>query len=110
MRTVIITMAVSGALAALTGVTEVLGKTGKFVEGFSPGYGFTGIAVAVLGNNHPAGVVLSALLFGILESGAMKMSYVAGVSTSMIKVMQGLVILFVATPELVSFIKRKEAK
>lgn len=110
MRTVIITMAASGALAALTGVTEVLGKTGKFVEGFSPGYGFTGIAVAVLGNNHPAGVILSALLFGILESGAMKMSYVAGVSTSMIKVMQGLVILFVATPELVSFIKRKEAK
>ena len=67
-------------------------------------------SLAVLGNNHPAGVILSALLFGILESGAMKMSYVAGVSTSMIKVMQGLVILFVATPELVSFIKRKEAK
>lgn len=105
--TVIMTMAVSGALAALTGITEVFGKTGKFVDGFSPGYGFTGIAVAVLGRNHPSGVLLSALLFGIMESGAMKMSYVAGVSTSMIKVMQGLVILFVATPELVTFIKRK---
>ena len=85
-KTVIITMAASGAIAALTGVTEVFGKTGKFVDGFSPGYGFTGIAVAVLGNNHPVGVILSALLFGILESGAMTMSYVAGVSTSMIKV------------------------
>ena len=109
-KTVIMTMAVSGALAALTGITEVFGKTGKFVDGFSPGYGFTGIAVAVLGRNHPVGVLLSALLFGIMESGAMKMSYIAGVSTSMIKVMQGLVILFVATPELVSFIKGKGAK
>ena len=109
-KTVIITMAASGAIAALTGVTEVFGKTGKFVDGFSPGYGFSGIAVAVLGNNHPVGVILSALLFGILESGAMTMSYVAGVSTSMIKVMQGLVILFVATPELVAFMKRRRAK
>ncbi len=108
--TVIMTMAVSGALAALTGITEVFGKTGKFIDGFSSGYGFTGIAVAVLGRNHPVGVLLSALLFGIMESGAMKMSYVAGVSTSMIKVMQGLVILFVATPELVSFIKGRGGK
>lgn len=108
--TIIMTMAVSGALAALTGVTEVFGKTGKFVDGFSPGYGFTGIAVAVLGRNHPVGVLLSALLFGIMESGAMKMSYVAGVSTSMIKVMQGLVILFVATPELASFVKGRRRK
>lgn len=99
--TIVFTMAVSGALAALTGVTETLGKTGKFVDGFSPGYGFTGIAVAVLGRNHPVGVLLSALLFGIMDAGAMKMSYVAGVSTSMINVMQGLVILFVATPGLV---------
>lgn len=106
--TVVMTMAVSGALASLAGITEVFGKTGRFVDSFSPGYGFTGIAVAVLGRNHPAGVILSALLFGIMESGAMKMSYIAGVSTSMIEVMQGLVILFVATPELVSLIYRKK--
>ena len=110
MGTVIMTMTVSGALAALTGITEVLGKTGKFVDGFSPGYGFIGIAVAVLGRNHPVGVLLSALLFGIMESGAMKMSYIAGVPTSMIKVMQGLVILFVATPKLVTSIMRKGGK
>ncbi len=102
--TIVLTMAVSGAIAGLTGVTEVFGKTGKFVDGFSPGYGFTGIAVAVLGRNNPFGVVLSALLFGIMEAGSMKMSYVAGVSTSMINVMQGLVILFVATPNLVKFL------
>jgi simple sugar transport system permease protein len=74
---------------------------GRFIDLFSPGYGFTGIAVAVLGRNNPFAVFLSALLFGIIEAGSMKMSYEAGVSTSMINVMQGLVILFVATPALV---------
>ena len=101
-RTMILTMAVSGGLAGLTGVTEVFGKSERFIDGFSPGYGFTGIAIAFLAGNHPLGILLSALLFGIIQAGSMKMSYEAGVSTSMISVIQGLVILFVATPELVS--------
>ena len=106
--TVVLTMGISGALAGLAGVTEIFGKNGRFIDLFSPGYGFTGIAVAVLGRNNPFAVLLSALLFGIIDAGSMKMSYVAGVSTSMIGVMQGLVILFVATPNLVRFIKIKK--
>ena len=106
--TVIMTMGISGALAGLAGATEVFGKMGRFVDLFSPGYGFTGIAVAVLGRNNPFAVLLSALLFGIIDAGSMKMSYVAGVSTSMISVMQGLVILFVATPNLVRSLKIKK--
>lgn len=109
--TIVMTMAISGAIAGLAGVTEIFGKTEKFIDGFSPGYGFTGIAIAVLGQNNPFGVVLAALLFGIMDAGSMQMSFAAGVSASMINVMQGLVILFVATPQLVSFLKiRKEAK
>ena len=88
--------------------TEIFGKNGRFIDLFSPGYGFTGIAVAVLGRNNPFAVLLSALLFGVIESGSMKMSYEAGVSTSMISVMQGLVILFVATPALVKMFKVKK--
>lgn len=106
--TIILTMGISGALAGLAGATEVFGKMGRFIDLFSPGYGFTGIAVAVLGRNNPFAVLLSALLFGIIDAGSLKMSYVAGVSTSMIGVMQGLVILFVATPNLVRFIKIKK--
>lgn len=106
--TILTTMGISGALAGLCGVTEVFGKTGRFIDMFSPGYGFTGIAIAVLGRNNPVGVLLSALLFGILDAGSMKMSYVAGVSTSMISVMQGLVILFVATPALVKCLNPKK--
>lgn len=107
-RTVVLTMGISGALAGLAGATEVFGKLGRFVDLFSPGYGFTGIAVAVLGRNNPFAVLLSALLFGIIDAGSMKMSYEAGVSTSMISVMQGLVILFVATPALVKMFKIKK--
>lgn len=106
--TVVLTMGISGALAGLAGATEVFGKMGRFIDLFSPGYGFTGIAVAVLGRNNPFGVLLSALLFGVIEAGSMKMSYEAGVSTSMISVMQGLVILFVATPALVKMFKVKK--
>lgn len=94
-------MALSGMLAGMAGVTEVLGKYGRFIDGFSPGFGFTGIAVAVLGSNNPFGILLTSLLFGALEAGSMKMSYVANVSTNMVMVIQGLVILFVATPEIV---------
>ena len=99
-------MAFSGMLAGLAGVTEVLGKYGRFIDGFSPGFGFTGIAVAVLGSNNPFGILLTSLLFGALEAGSMKMSYVANVSTNMVMVIQGLVILFVATPEIVSQLTR----
>lgn len=109
--TAVLTMGISGALAGLAGATEVFGKMdGRFIDMFSPGYGFTGIAVAVLGRNNPFAVLLSALLFGIIEAGSMKMSYVAGISTSMISVMQGLVILFVATPAIVKALKINKAK
>ena len=97
-------MAFSGMLAGLAGVTEVLGKYGRFIDGFSPGFGFTGIAVAVLGANNPFGILLTSVLFGALEAGSMKMSYVANVSTNMVMVIQGLVILFVATPEIVKWL------
>ena len=106
----IASMGLAGAMSGLCGVTEVLGKSGKFIDGFSPGYGFTGIAVAFLGNNNPLGVVAASLLFGIIDAGSTKMSYVAGVSTSMIGVIQGLVILFVSTPSLVTFWKKRRAK
>ena len=106
--TAIATMSVSGALAGLAGVTEVMGKSGRFTDGFSNGFGFTGIAVAVLANNNPIAILFSAILFGALEAGAMKMSYSAGISSSMVLVIQGMVILFVATPNLLRFAKKQK--
>lgn len=98
--TMVIAMGVSGGIAGLAGMTEVFGKYGRFIDGFSPGFGFTGIAVAVLAANNPFGLILTAIMFGAMDAGAMKMSYVAGISANMVQVIQGLVILFVATPNI----------
>lgn len=98
--TMVVAMAVSGGIAGLGGMTEVFGKYGRFIDGFSPGYGFTGIAVAVLAANNPFGLIITAILFGAMDAGAMKMSYVAGISATMVQVIQGMVILFVATPNI----------
>lgn len=104
----VMSMVLSGGLAALAGVTEVFGKYHRFIEGFSPSFGFTGIAVAILGRNHPAGVLLTALLFGIMDMGALRMSRVTNVSTNMVTVVQSLVILLVAAPELIKWNKNRK--
>lgn len=111
-RNMIIGMAIAGGLCGLCGMTEVFGKYGRLIEGFSPGFGFTGIAVSVLAANHPIGLIFPALLFGAMDAGAMKMAYTAGISANMIGVIQGLVILFVATPFIARaiFAKRRKDK
>lgn len=107
-RFLIMSMVLSGGIAALAGVTEVFGKYHRFIEGFSPSFGFTGIAVAILGRNHPAGVLLTALLFGIMDMGSLRMSRVTNVSTNMVTVVQSLVILLVAAPELIQWHKNRK--
>lgn len=104
----IMSMVLSGGLASLAGITEVFGKNHRYIEGFSPSFGFTGIAVAILGRNHPAGVLLTALLFGIMDMGSLRMSRVTDVSTNMVTVVQSLVILLVAAPELIKWNKKRK--
>lgn len=110
-RIMVLTMALSGGIAALAGITEVMGKYGRYIDNFSPSFGFTGMAVAVLGKGHPLGTVFTAILFGALDAGAMRMNRVAGISANMVVVIQGMVILFIATPEIIrSIFARKGAK
>jgi simple sugar transport system permease protein len=100
-RNIILAMTLSGALAGLAGTTQVLGVDHWVGQGFSAGYGFDSIAVALLGKSHPLGVVLSALLFGALRSGATEMQSMAGIPIDIISIIQGLVIIFVAAPEII---------
>jgi simple sugar transport system permease protein len=97
----VLTMAMSGALAGLAGVGQILGVEHKLVRAFSSGYGFDAISLALLGNSHPAGVVVASLLFGFLRGGAPRMQSVAGTPVELIRIIQGLTILFVAAPEII---------
>ena len=95
-RTITFAMLGSGMLAGLGGAAEVLGLQGRYYDRFSPGYGFTAIAIGLVGRNHPAGVVLAALVFGALNSGATAMQSAAGTSKELVQILQALVILAVA--------------
>ncbi|MFQ5892302.1 MAG: ABC transporter permease [Candidatus Methanofastidiosia archaeon] len=105
-KNIVLAMFLSGAIAGMGGAGEVMGLHKRFIDGFSPGYGFDGIAVAILGRNHPFGVVLAALLFGALRSGGMTMDRITDVPADLILVIQALVILFVAAPQIISYIGR----
>ena len=90
-RTQVVAMALSGALAGLGGVNFVLGYKHYFELGFSAGAGFLGIAVALLGRNHPVGVVVAALFFGALSYGGLVINQ--QVPKELVEVLQALVIL-----------------
>ena len=105
-RNIILAMCLSGALAGLAGANEVLGLNRFLAESFSPGYGFDSIALALLGKSHPIGVVLAALLFGTLRSGATSMQSIAKVPIDIITTIQALVIVFIAAPEIIRWVFR----
>lgn len=108
-RNIVIAMGISGALAGLAGANEVLGLNHFLAEGFSPGYGFDSIALALLGKSHPLGVLLAALLFGTLRSGATSMQSLAQVPIDIITTIQALVIVFIAAPEIIRWLFRLKA-
>jgi simple sugar transport system permease protein len=90
-------MAISGGLAGMVGINEVLGYRYRYYDGFSDNYGFTGIAVALLGRNHPAGVLCAALLFAVLQRGGVPVdAFTRNVSKDIVQILQALVILCVA--------------
>lgn len=108
-RTYVVAMALSGALAGLAGANQVLGVDHWVGQGFSPGYGFDSIALALLGRSHPGGVVLASLLFGTLRSGATRMQSAAGIPIDIITILQALILAFVAAPALVRALFRLRA-
>jgi simple sugar transport system permease protein len=100
-RQIVLAMAVSGALAGMVGINEVLGYRYRYYDGFSANYGFTGIAVALLGRNHPVGVLLAAGLFGMMIRGGIFVdAFTNNVTKDLVDVLQGIVILFVAAEAL----------
>jgi ABC-type uncharacterized transport system permease subunit len=109
-RNFVLAMAMSGALAGLAGANEVLGVNHYLAQGFSSGYGFDSIALALLGRSHPVGVVLASLMWGLLRAGAIRMQSRARIPIDIIGIIQAMVIVFVAAPAVVRWIYRIRAR
>jgi ABC-type uncharacterized transport system permease subunit len=83
-------------LGGLAGAVECLGLYFRLLENFSPGWGWTSIAVSLLGVNHPLGVVFASFVLGLLESGSTAMQMTANVSKNMVYILSAMIIFFAA--------------
>jgi len=93
-KVIMISMIISGALAGLMAVNNVMGESSRLINNSSEGAGFIGIAVALMGRNHPIGVFLAAILFGFLYQGGAELGMWTNIPIELRTVVQGLVILF----------------
>jgi ABC-type uncharacterized transport system permease subunit len=99
-RQIMLAMAISGALAGFVALNMVMGAQHRLTLDFTGGFGFVGIAVALMGRNHPVGIILAALLFGALYQGGSELSFdMPKLSRDLVVVIQGLVILFAGALE-----------
>jgi simple sugar transport system permease protein len=105
-RIIILTMSLSGMLAGLAGTFEVTGLNYRHELGFSIGYGFDAIAIALLGKSHPLGVVLASILFAAMRNGATRMQFLTQLPVDLISVLQALILLFVAADAIIRYIYR----
>jgi general nucleoside transport system permease protein len=94
-RMIVTAMLLSGAFAGLVGLPYIFGEYHSYGSTFPAGLGFTGIAVALIGRNHPVGVALGAFLFAFLDEQTNALQIVAGVSPEIVKIMQGVILLTV---------------
>lgn len=105
-KVTVIGMAMSGALAGMAGANEVLAVNHFMAPSLSSGYGFNSIALALLGNSHPVGVILSSLLFGILQNGATRMEVMTKIPSDIVVILQALILIFVAAPAIIRSVYR----
>ena len=102
-------MAISGALAGLAGALEVMGVHHRFLGALSGGKGFDGISVALIGQNHPIGIIFAAFLMASLRTGSNEMQFI-GVPKHIIMIVQGIVIFLVAADRIVRTIMIRKKK
>lgn len=107
--TIVKAMFLSGMLGGIAGATEALGLLGRHFDNRS-GYGFTAIAVGLVGRNHPIGVIFAGLLFGVLRSGSNGMQSNAGTSKELVLILQALVILAISALAALEYIRSRRAR
>lgn len=92
--TIVLVMVISGIVAGLGGASHALGQLHRFADGFSPGYGFTGMAVALLGRNNEIGILLGAILFGALASAGTTVQLFSDIPLDIVNIIEGTVMIF----------------
>ena len=100
-KSIITAMLISGALAGTAGAVQILTVNRSIALGLSSGYGFDSIALALIGNNTPLGVILASLLFGTLRNGATRMMVVSAIPIDIVDVIQAIILMFVAAPAII---------
>ncbi|HGG63918.1 MAG TPA: ABC transporter permease, partial [Rhodobacteraceae bacterium] len=94
-KIIMISMFISGALAGMLSINVVMGEQERLIKEFVEGAGFVGIAVALMGRNHPVGIILAAILFGMLTQGGFELLWeMPNISKEVVLVIQGMIILF----------------
>ncbi len=105
-RVFVLVMTLAGGVAGMAGGNQLLSVSPSLTPGYSSGFGFDGIALALLGNTNPWGVVAAAFLFGAMRAGSRAMQAATATPVDIVTVIQALVIVFVAAPSLVRSIWR----
>ncbi len=94
-KIIMFSMFISGALAGMLSINVVMGEQERLIKEFVEGAGFVGIAVALMGRNHPVGIILAAILFGMLTQGGFELLWeMPNISKEVVLVIQGMIILF----------------
>lgn len=111
-KNIVLAMFISGALAGLGGVMNGLGEFGfiNLQNGVAPAIGFNGMAVSLLGVNHPIGTIFAALLFGALETGASTMALFAKIPSEIVDIVVGIIIFFVGANYIITYFTNKMKK
>jgi simple sugar transport system permease protein len=106
-KSIILTMAISGALAGMAGIIDILGvPPNRFVGELTGGRGFDGITIALIGRNHPIGIIFAALLIASLRTGSNAMQITAQIPNDIVMIIQGIVIFLVAAERIVATLLR----
>lgn len=103
----LLTMMIGGGIAGIAGCVELMSVQSRLIVGFSGSFGFRGICVALLGNCSPLGITLSSVLYGAMTSGANRVQMLAQVPDAMLEITEALIILFLASREVLKYRNRK---
>lgn len=104
---ILIALLVGGALAGLAGAFEVQGTYHRLYDGFSPGYGYDGIPIALLSNGNPIGMFIGSILFAAIRAGSNTMQMEHGISSEIISVIQGTLVILIACEYIIKFLAKK---